>query len=241
MSNSVRLIAGIILGAVIFLMALYIVPEIGFIAKLTEIPAISNGEITQSTLLIISLILAYFLSGKKLSDFGFRMVNFKYLIRPIIISIAAVILFFIAMNISMAVLGMKPDEMGDSGIDKSILNFLITVALFASVCEEVFYRGLIYGFMKPLVKFKFKIFRLEMSLPVIVCALMFGVGHLCLLSRMNPAIVIGIVISATMLGLIAGYYREKTGSLMPAIAAHMTFNLIAFGIPTIMKSVQAMA
>jgi len=55
---------------------------------------------------------------------------------------------------------------------------------------------------------------------------------------MSYVIVISIVVSATLLGFIAGYYREKTGSLLPAIAAHITFNIVAFGIPTIMTSIK---
>lgn len=36
----------------------------------------------------------------------------------------------------------------------------------------------------------------------------------------------GFLANAAVLGLIAGYYREKSGSLIPAIGAHMTFNIV---------------
>jgi len=141
------------------------------------------------------------------------------------------------MNISMVLLGISPSEIRGSGLDKSAPNFLITVAFFASICEEIFYRGLIYSFLAPLAALRFKFFKIYVSLPVAVSGLMFGLGHLCLLGRMNLAMVNGILISATLLGFIAGYYREKTGSLLPAIAAHITFNLVGFGIPMILMSV----
>ncbi len=238
MNNSLRLIAGVIFGAVIFLTALYVIPSIGFISALTDNSPIGNGDITQFTLLVISLILAYYLSGKNLSSYGFKITGFKFILKPILISILSVILFFIMMNIMMAVTGLKPDELGGTGLNKSIPNFLITVALLASICEEIFYRGLIYGFLEPLKKYRFRFFKSYISLPVTVCALMFGLGHLCLLSKMSYVIVISIIVSATLLGFIAGYYREKTGSILPAIAAHITFNLVAFGIPTIITSVK---
>ena len=236
MNNSLRLITGVIFGAIIFLTALYVIPSIGFISTFTDNSPIGNGDITQFTLLGISLILAYYLSGKNLTLYGFKLTGIKYLIKPILISVFSVIIFFVVMNIMMAVTGLKPDELGGSGLDKSILNFLITVALFASICEEIFYRGLIYSFLEPLKKYRFRFFKSYISLPVTVCALMFGLGHLCLLGKMSYVIVISIVVSATLLGFIAGYYREKTGSILPAIAAHITFNLVAFGIPTIMMS-----
>ena len=132
--------------------------------------------------------------------------------------------------------GVAPDKLGGSGMEKSILNFLMTIVIIASTCEEIFYRGLIYGYLAPLKKYGFNLFRAFISLPVIVCGLMFGLGHFCLIGQMNKIIVISIVISATLLGLIAGYYREKSGSILPAIIAHMTFNIVAFGFPTIMSS-----
>ncbi len=245
MSDSKHLFIGILLGAVILLTALYVVPSIGFISKITENSLIGSGDITQFSLLVISLILAYYLSGKKLHSYGFKSTAIKNLARPILVSILSVVLFFITINILMAITGLNPDELGgsgltdksgDSGLNKSIPNFLITVALFASICEEIFYRGLIYSFLEPLKKYSFRFFKSYISLPVTICGLMFGLGHLCLLGKMHYVVVIGIIISATLLGFIAGYYREKSGSILPAIAAHITFNLVAFGIPTIMKS-----
>ncbi|MCP4703416.1 MAG: CPBP family intramembrane metalloprotease [candidate division Zixibacteria bacterium] len=237
MCNSMRLLIGIIIWATILAIALYVVPSIGFVSTFIDNSLIGSGDITQFTLLVVSLVLAYYLSGNNLVSYGFKLTNIKNLFRPIIISIGAVVLFFISMNILMVSLGLNPEEMGGSGLDKSIPNFLITVALFASICEEIFYRGLLFGFLEPLNKYRFRFFKSEISLPVTICALMFGVGHLCLLGKMNYVIVVSIIVSATLLGLIAGYYREKTGSLLPAIAAHITFNLVAFGIPTIMMSV----
>jgi membrane protease YdiL (CAAX protease family) len=40
-----------------------------------------------------------------------------------------------------------------------------------------------------------------------------------------------VVPTATILGFIAGYFREKTGSIVPAIVAHFVFNVVGAGIP----------
>jgi hypothetical protein len=111
---------------------------------------------------------------------------------------------------------------------------IISIWLIASTCEEIFYRGLILSFLAPLKEYGFKLFRSHISVPVIVSAIGFGLGHLCLLNQMESIIVVGIVISATLLGFIAGYFREKTGSLVPAIAAHLTFNIVGFAIGSLL-------
>lgn len=235
MKDYIRLTSGIVMAIVIFLLALWVVPFIGFISAAIESSPISYGEVTQITLLIASLILIRVFSKGDFISYGFRLVGLKKLIKSALISITAVILFFIVLNIIMMATGIAADKLGDSGIEKSTINFLVTIVIIASTCEEIFYRGLIYGYMAPLKKYGFNFIRAYISLPVIVCGLMFGLGHFCLIGQMNKIIVISIVISATLLGLIAGYYREKSGSILPAIVAHMTFNIVAFGLPTIMS------
>ena len=59
----------------------------------------------------------------------------------------------------------------------------------------------------------------RISLPVIACAVMFGLGHLCLLGMMPPLVVANIVLATTACGFVAGYFRETTGSLIPAIVS----------------------
>ena len=68
-----------------------------------------------------------------------------------------------------------------------------------------------------------------------MCAVLFGLAHLCLIGRMPGAMLPVIVLSTTLLGFIAGYFREKTGSLIPAIAAHITFNIVGYGVPKLLQ------
>jgi membrane protease YdiL (CAAX protease family) len=48
--------------------------------------------------------------------------------------------------------------------------------------------------------------------------------HVVLWTKLGPATLV-IVFLAGLLGLIAGYYREKTGSLIPAILIHAFFDI----------------
>jgi membrane protease YdiL (CAAX protease family) len=60
-----------------------------------------------------------------------------------------------------------------------------------------------------------------LSLPVIFGGLYFGMMHIVAIKRMGPL----VILFTTLLGLVAGYYREKTKSLIPAIIIHALFNI----------------
>jgi membrane protease YdiL (CAAX protease family) len=120
-----------------------------------------------------------------------------------------------------------------------LIRAILSVWVLASICEEVFCRGLLQGFLDPLRGYGLTVFRWHISVPVIVCALGFGLGHLILLGRMASPMVAFIVVSGSILGLLAGYYRETTGSIIPAIAVHMTFNVVGAGIPMVLMRIMS--
>ena len=78
-----------------------------------------------------------------------------------------------------------------------------------------------------------RIFRLRLGLPVLISGAAFGLGHLCLLPFFPPLFLAQIVASCTLTGLIAGYFRERTGSLLPAVAAHVAANAAGWAIPAL--------
>jgi membrane protease YdiL (CAAX protease family) len=233
MKSTVRLLLAIIMGACIYYLAVYVIPSLSLFEGLLKSSWISNGDITQITLLVISLILIYIFSKGNLSTYGFKSIKIKQLIKPVLISIPTVFLLMVMAGLVIGISGSIP-EGGNATMKGGMLKTIISVWLIASTCEEIFYRGLILSFLASLKKYGFKLFRSHISVPVTVSALGFGLGHLCLLNRMNSVIVINLVILAIALGFIAGYYREKTGSLIPAIAAHMTFNIVGFMIPELL-------
>jgi membrane protease YdiL (CAAX protease family) len=59
---------------------------------------------------------------------------------------------------------------------------------------------------------------------VIISGLFFGAMHVVLIPFMGPA-AFPLIVLAVFLGLVAGYYRERTGSLLPAIIVHSLFNI----------------
>ena len=87
-------------------------------------------------------------------------------------------------------------------------------------------RGLIQGALDAWKNVGITLFGRHLSLPVLVGAVAFGLMHIAL-STMGAGTgqVIVTVLFAFLLGLVAGYYRETSGSLLPAIIVHMSGNI----------------
>lgn len=180
------------------------------------------GFINHISMLVFTLVMALILSKGKLSEYGFKLpVNFQ----PI-----KMMIFGLGIGIGGATLSaliIQPlTPMSDSMMSTGFLHILLFVWLIASICEEVLYRGLIQSFLSPLSKYGFTIIRFRISIPVLIGAFLFGVMHMMLLTMgMDFAFVLSIVILAFIMGVVAGYYREKTGSLISAIIVHIFANI----------------
>jgi membrane protease YdiL (CAAX protease family) len=234
MSGKGRLAGGIALGLAIYFIGLFVVPSLGIVKRLLESTPLSPADVTQAVYFVLSMILMLLLSGGKLSTYGFKPAPFRPLVRAILISAAVelVLLVFMIVSVSLAGPPSMPQQVGQIG--RSLQRTIISVWLVASTCEELFFRGLLYGYLAPLKERGFGILGKHVSLPVTCCALMFGLGHLCLLGMMPLIVVANIVLATTACGFIAGYFRETTGSLVPAILSHMTFNIVGYSLPLLM-------
>ncbi|NOY09491.1 MAG: CPBP family intramembrane metalloprotease [Spirochaetes bacterium] len=95
------------------------------------------------------------------------------------------------------------------------LSSLLFVIAVAPITEELFFRGIIlHGFLKNYSKRK----------AIIVSALLFGLIHL------NPV----QLLSATVFGIIIGWYYAETGSLITCILFHSFMNSLPY-IPTLLS------
>jgi membrane protease YdiL (CAAX protease family) len=187
-------------------------------------PWLSSGTVSQVTMLAASVAIMLALGRGHLRQYGFRMVKRRE-IRTVLIygSIVAVLV----QTILALVWRLVPPSGGHPVLaGSSFLRIVITVWVVASICEEVFLRGLIQTSLRPLKEIGVTLLGNRLSLPVIAGAVMFGLMHIMLLTLgADGSLVAGIVGSATVLGVVAGYYREKTDSLVPAILVHMLFNI----------------
>ena len=71
-----------------------------------------------------------------------------------------------------------------------------------------------------------KLLFVRIELPVLISALFFACMHFTLLFAGVDATTMAVTFLFTFsIGLMAGYLRAKTGSLIPAIAVHMLANI----------------
>jgi membrane protease YdiL (CAAX protease family) len=119
---------------------------------------------------------------------------------------------------------------GGSGLDASMAGIspveLLIIAFVATCVEELFVRGWIQGFLSPLQQVRVGILGKTVSAPVLTGALAFGAMHLSLLFKSLDAVTVACVLAfTTLLGLLAGLSRERTGSLTSGIGTHLAGNV----------------
>ena len=169
---------------------------------------------------VFSILIILFLNKGKLKGYGFSW-NLDFPVAKIVlISISFGFIFSIIEHYFIHSSSENPT------VDFSFIERIIYIWFLASIAEEVLTRGLIQGYLSPLKHIGIRVFKYYISLPILVGALFFGAMHLMLLSMgVDIYSVMNIVVFGTLLGLIAGYQKEKTNSLIPAIIVHLCFNV----------------
>ena len=178
------------------------------------LPAANHTGMLAAGLLLILLV-----SRGRISAYGFRLPADFSLPRLALLSCGVAAVAFVAMKLL--------PRGGTAGLaQRSLLSHALLSWVYASIAEEVLARGLVQGYLSPLAARGLFLGRLRLSLPVLSGAAFFSAMHFVLLAGgVSPVTVSVIVLSAFALGLVAGYYCEKTDSLMPAIIAHALANL----------------
>ncbi len=220
-----RLPGAVILAVVVFAVAGSLSQVIG-----TAIPDARPDKMWATTsifqiLMAVLAVLIMLIAGRgRLGRFGFcRGSHFPWwpVARAVFIAEGLIFLVF---------LPIPQKGPGHFAGDFSYLQTVVAVWIIASTCEEVLSRGLVMGLLQPLAGRGIRIPRVTLSLPVITAALLFSAMHVPLLVMgIDTVSGIQILFATAALGLIAGYYRERTGSLIPAVLAHMLANIFGMG------------
>ncbi|MEO8557901.1 MAG: CPBP family intramembrane glutamic endopeptidase [Rhodospirillales bacterium] len=98
-----------------------------------------------------------------------------------------------------------------------IVMALFLIGVMAPIAEEMFFRGLLFGWLRAHWPF---------WLVAIVTAALFGLAH----GNLGYAVVAGA------LGLMLAYLRERSGSLWTSIVAHIANNVFAIGMAMLAPS-----
>ncbi len=129
------------------------------------------------------------------------------------------LLYGASLRIGLAVLAIRGPQAASAvhplaELAASQPQFLVwllpSVALIGPLAEEAFFRGFLHVRLRS---------RLGAPRAIAGSALVFGLLH---------PISVEYVVAATCLGLVLGYLRERSGSLLPPILAHCLFNAANF-------------
>jgi membrane protease YdiL (CAAX protease family) len=188
-------------------------------------PGLADALLTQIGILVLSLGLISLFTRGKISAYGFVPPTWPHFRRAVGYGIVAALLIQGPITIIGRLASWEVGHPATAGA--SFLEVVIVIWLIASTCEEILYRGLIQSFLRPLEKVGIAIGRLQLSVPVVVAAVLFGLMHIPLLTLgAETGFVWGVVISAMVLGLVAGSLRQQSGSLVPAVVVHLLFNVV---------------
>lgn len=207
-----ELLRGIAVAAVVALGGLYL----GSRVKLPQGGFVPGSFVTHTFMLVASLVIIRFWRGKRLADFGFTWGRDR--LRP------SILLWGLptAVLSLMSALAPRLGEAEGALAHRSLLQLVLFVWVYASVCEEVLTRGLLQSLIGGWGVAIGSSARF--SVTVVVSGLFFGAMHLVLIDSMGLFALVPIVL-ATLLGFLAAHYRETTGSLIPAIIVHALFNV----------------
>ena len=175
----------ILLGVLVLFLSKYFanILKLEF-GKITELNFYTTNVIFKFLMLSISIIIILFINKWSLKEYGFRKSKKIKIGRFFLISTGIIIASFIVGNVIFngVLRSLFPVESTEMGFPKSrsIIETILTVWIWSSICEEVLTRGLIQGFLNYQKKLRF----LKLSLPVWISGLFFGAMHLSLL-KMN--------------------------------------------------------
>ena len=162
-------------------------------------------------------------SKGNLKKFGFIGFRFSTIVRPMLL----ISIFAISTNL----LNKYILKFHGVVVDKpnNMLNFFLMAFIILPISEELQFRSLLQSTIQNLNWKILKIRNLQFAFPVLCSASLFGLMHLTNIFRgASLNFTIFNAFSAFIAGLIFGYYKEKTGSILISIILHAFGNLMAF-------------
>lgn len=206
-----RVAAGVLLGLAVFLPSFNAPRWLGFPRDGFVPPTF----LTHALMATLSILVITVLLRRRVGDFGFRRGSFhwspRYLLWLAPMALLSLLEFLSVGRESVAIV--------------ACLKTILFVWIWASIGEEILMRGLVQGYLEPLRRFGFRVLgRWFVSAPVLVAGVMFGLLHVVLWRSIGPMALVPMGLGM-ILGTVAGYHRERTGSLIPAIFIHALFNV----------------
>ncbi len=177
---------------------------------ITKLGLIGNG-VSQLFYLVFSVLYAWYMKADFKKLFSLRRFTLKELGASFLIWLGG---FFLAMNASVIFTGLFPSAAGHSEEMARLITSLsfpmalIFAALVPAICEEVLFRGFLFGTLKN---------QTSTWIAILVSAGIFGLYHMNLIQSFVVMI----------LGILSAYVVYKTRSIYLGIFMHLCNNSMA--------------
>lgn len=213
------IIYGLLLTSIIFVVASLLGQRIGL-----GVDFIPYTFVTHTAMLVLAVLaIAAF---QKSVDYKFSIPKFKKILRPVLFGVLAQIVVNVPFSIITMALNGEVESHPAFDV-MSPLQVFVFVFIYASIAEELLFRGFLQNMLKPLSTKGIIIFKRFLSVPVIISAVAFGLAHTILFTAgVGIAFVVRVVVFTMVLGLLAGYYQEKFNNNAFAIIVHMAGNAL---------------
>lgn len=102
------------------------------------------------------------------------------------------------------------------------LGWFVVIAALIGASEELIFRGFLQGFMK----------QIHPRVAIFGAALSHAAYKFCLFINQHGNSVLDlkyIFLLTFLVGVLAGYLREKSGSVLPVVVGHVVFDVIVYG------------
>jgi ABC-2 type transport system permease protein/sodium transport system permease protein len=169
----------------------------------------------------IPILLGVFGRVRWSSGFGFRPVRAGAVLSAALLGVAlwplALEILFISVRAGLSVLGEEQIRVAQTmlaaahGLPLGL--FLVTMAVVPGLFEELSFRGFLFSSLRT---------ALAADRAVVVSALLFGLFHEVLLP--------GRFLASTFLGLVLGWIRVRTASVLPSMLLHVLHNSLLLSI-----------
>lgn len=172
-------------------------------------PVWASQVATKLTMALLSLAAIRYLTPMDWAAAGFkRAINTRWRqVIPLGLAMGAVTTLIIRLSHSQGLASMLKDY--------SFPAIVLIIWLGSSISEEIFARGWFQSAVASRTKHA-----------ALLSAFLFATLHLGLIMKgIEPFVVAVLFIATFLLGWAAGRFREKSGSLLPAIAVHIAFNV----------------
>ena len=136
--------------------------------------------------------------------------------------IAAIVVVVVSEHISPT-----PENMNPPSDKRGRVIFFVVIVLLASIGEEMLFRGFLQNILDNSLLLAIDLGWFSITGGAIVSAIVFGMIHIAPAKQMGASVPV-LVLSATLLGLIAGISLTISGSILLPIVIHIEFNLVGF-------------